>query len=527
MLSFLAFFAYAATFYRFKYFFSYLKKRTPVIVADIPHRVHKEQPLPVLIVVKNADTYPITLISCKIIHNGQVVGDFNLNKRIKQNYADFLFNVDVSHLSSGFHSFDIKISYQQKKKIYTFYNDNYRGTSRAAIPCYISTEPLPAIGEVAHCDMHVHSNYTDDQIEFGASVGATQKMAAAIGLKAIAITDHSYDLDDYEDNYLKNDPSLAKWKKYLTEMKHQAKEMEVFPIIGEEVSAQNSKKRNIHLLVYNSPTYFAGNGDSGEKWFHYYSENSIADVAEKAPNRSVLFAAHPCEPVPFLERLLLNRDGWHNQDVLLNKVTGVQIFNGQGKKYVRPCIDFWVHLLLSGSKKYILGGNDSHGNFGRNRAIDIPFISIKETYTQLLGKWRTDFYNWPHEVDNDKIARLLKAGNYSVSSGPALHIYALDKSNRRIHMGVSSSQLPETLHITVRSTQEFGAILSISVIFGDLKKKKEEVYFSLECPKHTLSIGEIVNIAQTDTGYFRVEAKTIGPKGTHFAFSNPIWFSNT
>ncbi|MFA6457029.1 MAG: hypothetical protein WCW40_09430, partial [Bacteroidota bacterium] len=60
------FFLYAETHYRFKYFFSLYKKSEPEIIVDGPHRLDPDKPYPIMILVKDADRYPVEIQSVKI-----------------------------------------------------------------------------------------------------------------------------------------------------------------------------------------------------------------------------------------------------------------------------------------------------------------------------------------------------------------------------------------------------------------------------------------------------------------------------
>ena len=67
----------------------------------------------------------------------------------------------------------------------------------------------------------------------------------------MAITDHSYDLDNMVQNYKKNDPELKKWQLFLAETAKLNQELEDFVIIpGEEVSVGNHKKQKRALLGF-------------------------------------------------------------------------------------------------------------------------------------------------------------------------------------------------------------------------------------------------------------------------------------
>ncbi|MCH6560272.1 hypothetical protein IH799_07965, partial [candidate division KSB1 bacterium] len=57
------FLLYAETHYSFKGIYSRLKKMEPEIIADVPHRIKRGHPIPVLLLIKDAHQYPIELNS--------------------------------------------------------------------------------------------------------------------------------------------------------------------------------------------------------------------------------------------------------------------------------------------------------------------------------------------------------------------------------------------------------------------------------------------------------------------------------
>ena len=60
-------FLYAETHYRFRYFFSFLRKHEPEIIADAPHRIDPNQSLPILVLVKDAHQFPIKLNKISVV----------------------------------------------------------------------------------------------------------------------------------------------------------------------------------------------------------------------------------------------------------------------------------------------------------------------------------------------------------------------------------------------------------------------------------------------------------------------------
>ncbi|KAA3614106.1 MAG: hypothetical protein D8M58_18095 [Calditrichaeota bacterium] len=517
---------YASTFYRFKYFFSYLKKRHPQFVADVPHRINKNNSLPILIIIKDANHFPCELIDVEIFVDKKSIQISKINKKITTNYWDQVLKIDVSKYETGFHKIDIKISYKFKDKIFNCYNDNYRTTSHDAFPVYFSNSDLPVIDGFVGGDMHSHSNNTDDQIEFGASLSATLEMADALGLSYYAVTDHSYDLDDYPDNFLKNDPKLEKWhsfQKNVQTINEQDNNVMIIP--GEEVSVRNSQNKTVHLLVYNDKKYFPGCGDSGEKWFRYFSELSIDDVLNNSSEQSLIFASHPADRVPSVHRFLLNRGHWSQQDASDERLCGVQIFNGHGTNKIDDAISFWKTLLLKGQKSFLLAGNDGHGNFGRNRYLSIPFVKINESYTQLFGKWRTDLFLGKTSKTVNNIIELLKNGNYSASNGPAVDFQIFDDKKTVINMGQESSLKPVAGKLTAKSSREFGGLTKIVIYQGQLNSGQEEVHLTKGLNKDIFELNFDFDIKEnTSQFYMRAEVQSSGPKGEHFAFTNPIWF---
>ncbi|MCB0282755.1 MAG: CehA/McbA family metallohydrolase [Calditrichae bacterium] len=515
--------SYASTYYRFKYFFSFLKKRHPQIVADIPHRVNKNKPLPVLLIVKNSDVYKAAIEEICIILDDKIIKKQKLNIQPDCDYWDSVFKLEVSEYSDGYHQINIQVSYTIGKHSFSCFNDNYRSTSHKPIPCYFSSDDLPGFPGYLKTETHSHSNYTNDQIEFGASIGASLELGKAIGLDCICITDHSYDLDDLPDNFLINDPDLSKWKdfrKTVAELNQTNPEMLIIP--GEEVSVRNKDKETVHMLVYNSDRYFEGSGDSGEKWFKYFSQYHISEVTSLLPDNALAFAAHPTETIPTTHKFLLNRNEWNVEDARDKNLTGVQIINGHGEDKLAKAIQFWKSLLLQGYKKYALAGNDAHGNYGRNRSIQIPFISISETYTQIFGNWRTDVFLGKKDRSVKNFIQALKNGNYSMSNGPALDMKIINNDNTEYTSGSTVSN-PHSILLKAKSTKEFGQLEKYYIYHGDIKNSQEVVYKSGTCTDiYELEIKvPIESISQK--GYFRAEIQSRGPKGHHFAFTNPIW----
>ena len=513
---------YAETHYTFKYFFSYLKKREPEIISDLPSRVKRGSLIPILIVIKDADKFPVLLKKITVLENNDVLFYVELNEKVCSDYKDLLFKMDSSNLDCGQHFFDIHIDYSIRGKAKKCFVDNYRGTSHKPLPIYISQHSIPRFKKCYFGETHSHTNYTTDQVEFGGSIEATKSMAQAIELDFFCATDHSYDLDDFKDNYLLNDPQLSKWDEFLKEVQlSNQKNPAVLAIPGEEVTIRNKADKNVHLLIYNSDKYFPGAGDSGEKWLKNYSELSIAQVISQIPESALAFSAHPSETSPLLQRLLIKRGSWQSEDCAESGLHGLQFINGGEPNNLEKGKNLWTEQLLLDNRLTGIAGNDAHGNFARFRQIGFPFITMRENYYHLFGNWRTGVYIPDGRINLDTLLSALKSGNCFMTNGPAL-LFELHDKKDSYWMGEECLN-PINCVIKARSTGEFGAVESIKLFVGSLDKKMESLFYLESLPGDNIEYHQEINLKNIPKrGYFRIEVTT---KLNFQALSNPIWFT--
>ncbi|MCX6136489.1 MAG: hypothetical protein NTV54_03225 [Ignavibacteriales bacterium] len=200
-------------------------------------------------------------------------------------------------------------------------NDNYRTTAKGPLRVFVSPTPLPRLPGWFLGDAHTHSYHTEDQVEFGAPPAASVALSKSMGLSFFCITDHSYDLDDSDDNYLINDPALPKWNRLQSEIDTLNSEEKTFAIVrGEEVSCWNTARENVHLLLYGTRRFFPGSGDGAERWFRTKAEHTIKEVVASIDDTVAAFAAHPLEHVPFLHRIFFGRGEWSEIDAAITVV---------------------------------------------------------------------------------------------------------------------------------------------------------------------------------------------------------------
>ncbi len=516
---------YAEIHYRFKWFFSLLKKREPEIIADVPHRLDPGNNLPVLLIIKDAHRFPVYIHYITVYIDEKPVIEKAIEKTFSKAYSDFIIEVQRIGTEEGHHAVNVKIHYTVNDKQSICFNDNYKQLSHAPLSCYFAKDGLPQMDGLFYGESHAHSNFTNDQIEFGASIESSARLARSIGLGFWCITDHSYDLDDDENDYLRNDPQLSKWHRFQIEVKRFNQANEDFCLIaGEEVSVRNRRDRNVHFLVLNSARFYHGNGDSGEHGFGRPSKNTISDITKSLPPGAVSYAAHPRETVPFLQRLLLKRDRWHKDDARTEKIHGLQIINGGEEKNITAYIAFWRDCLLEGRRLHLLAGNDAHGNFARSRIIAMPFVKLKEEMAHRFGVWKTGVFTDGKTLTSDAVVKRLADGNFFVTNGPALRLDAVLAENA-YPMGSAVSE-PQAFRIHIKSSREFGPIQGWRLLTGDLQSKKESILAENNDGKQYEFQTEIKFENSMQRSYVRLETITQNGSGRFQGFGNPIWIDN-
>lgn len=524
-------FLYAETHYSFKGIYSRLKKKEPEIIADLPHRIKLNRPIPVLVLMKDADQFPIYLqkIQIELVNQGKrEIFNFEYESQlISQKIWHQILEIKPRGNYRGKTFVDVIIQYTNKGDKRIIKNDNYVCTSHAPFEVFISEYELPKCDGWHFGEFHCHTIYTSDQVEFGAPLEATAHLAQAMGLSFFCATDHSYDLDDDPDDFLKDDPDFLKWEKFQQEVKGLNESNSQFVIVpGEEVSAGNRRNRNVHFLILNHRELLPGDGDSAEKWLQTRPDLSIEQILEKITSNALAFAAHPETKPPFLERVLVRRGKWEDKDYRHARLNGLQIWNGteagfnEGKQK-------WVQLLLQGRRLFISGGNDAHGNFNRFRQIGFPFFTMRENRHYLFGEVRTGVY-LEHGLSLNKLLEALKNGRMVVTDGPFANFWLRNEVNQLARMGDSICGRKFTTEIECRSTPEFGDLKEVKIYRGDLLEKKESLiktskYFS----KPYEQLIEFKIHEKINPSYLRAELYSELSGKIFKCLTNPIWINYT
>lgn len=498
------------------------------MLADVPYRVEAGRDMPVLILIKDADKYPVIIsevtIMIKVGHLSTVY-TFEVNAPVNSNLWKKVLHVKVPHeFRNQTVEVDVRIDYEINNKKKMIHNDNFTGLSHKPFFVFAAVEPQPCFANWFPGDLHFHTDYTNDQVEFGAPMDAAVEMAHGAGLSFFAATDHSYDLDDWEDNYLENDPDLKKWKKSREEIvvlnSMQKDKMVILP--GEEVSCSNEEGRNVHCLVLDHETFMPGSGDSAERWLKTEAELSISDVIKSAAPSGLVIAAHPKDPVPWLEKILIRRGSWSAADCRTHGINGLQILNGIDNHAFNLGLKEWVLQLLEGRHTFIFAGNDAHGNFNRYRQVKIPMLRLHEMEGhQAFGWARTVVWMGNDEFNVKNIISHLRSGNAVITNGPLVVFTLSNPKGDIFQIGETARGENHRLHMQGKTNREFGDFIEIKVIAGRLGGS--ETVLRVIKPESALIESEIALPTDRQT-YIRCEAKT---SKDLFCYTNPIWVENS
>jgi len=502
--------SYAEIHFHLKYLYPKYYMKESEIITDIPIRIikNKNRTIPLIIIVKDANLFPVTINSVNIsieVNDKMISKNFIIKKEISDKYFSQILDVDVKELETNqFLQIIAKLDVEINGKSKIIINDNFPDIPRKPYKTFYAKEPLPLPESWYAGEPHYHSIHTADQVEFGADVKSTAKLAKAMGLSWLFITDHSYDLDDSIISCTKNDADLPIWKHMLKDVKeYNSNELRIIP--GEEVSIGNSKGENVHMLAINHNEFIDGYGDSAEKWFKNKPQHFLTEINKLHKESNLFIAAHPIEKIPFMQKLTLRRGNWRDEDYQTSGIKFLQIINSAEPDNVKRSLNYWKKMLLKGNKYYLIAGNDAHGNFNVMRQIKSPFWKLFSSQKQVFGQFFTAY----KYIENEPVAGL-KNGEIIVSNGPFLS-FKLKVGNELFPIGSTSKTGKAKLILESKTSTEFGEIINISVFIGDYisnietEIKNPENNYELELP---------------NKGYVRMSLET---ENGGVVFTNPVW----
>jgi hypothetical protein len=498
---------------------------------DVPFRIEPEQSIPILLFCKDAHLFPALMKSLhiKIFYQNKILftKSFSINKMVTQKFWYQIFDIELKSRPIGDIFIDVTIEIEINGQVKWYMNDNYRISSHNPFSVYLAENSLPDLGQVIWGDLHYHSNYTEDQVEFGAPLAATVHLARALGLKFFAVTDHSYDLDDYENDILKNDPNLRKWQNLQSEVVLLNANHNFVIIPGEEVSAGNQRGKNVHFLILNNRQFIPGKGDGAEKWFQTKPDLSIKQILDNLESSALAFASHPEIKPPFLQKILIRRGKWETNDYAHSRLNGLQIWNGKTDDYFQKGLSQWRKQLLSGRKLIIVAGNDAHGNFNRFRQIGFPFLTFREKHFEIFGSTRTGIILETEKLSLPLVLNRIQQGKCIISNGPVLLFYGLGETGQRFQIGETFKSGLMELTIQAQSSSEFGTFKKLIIYVGDIVNQEEHVIWEEGDFPFKFQYKKEINIPYLPrSGYIRGELYTGNLSSKYHCYTNPIWIES-
>ena len=453
---------YAETHFKFKLPWSLLYKPWPEIQTDAPFQFVPGIEPTLWIVVRDAHRFPtlIEKIDISIAGTEDFRESKTVNLQIRATEQFGFYPVKLGKLPAGNYDIDCRISAKRINENGEPTADKERSFSRWNLPGLkpaplkiqvLAEEPPKAPGFVAG-ETHCHTHYSADHVEHGASPAVLQQAAKAVGLDFVSCTDHAYDFAYTTEDYTKEaDTPLTRFDALREEVRklNEADDMPLM-IAGEEVSSGNSKGENVHMTVLGPEGYLPGLGDCGRNWLDNKPTFKISKLLEMTTAHC--FAAHPMQPMGYLEKFIFRRGYWSHKDLNLDashKIRGIQFWNGTRDEGFKLGRDWWIEELGKGNFLLPIGGNDAHGDLNDTTSVSLPLISLRHSREHVFGKVRT-VVKLDSPLTLNTLNEAFAGDNCYITDGPALW---WERGEKKV-----------TFH--ARNTQDFGGAFRYIRIYG-------------------------------------------------------------
>ena len=402
---------YAETHFKFKLPWSLLYKPWPEIIFDAPFQFVPGVSPYLWIVVRDANRFPTTIKTADILlkHNIENAFDNTLEKGpqpdisihkdldIEVREQMHFIPLPLGEIPAGTYEVYCKLTVERDGKTQTFERWNLPRLKPVPLRIKVLNEALPIAPGYAAGEMHCHTHYSADHVEYGATPEVLQLAAKAVGLDFVNCTDHAYDFAFTQEDFTKEAespvPRFQKLREEIAALPSKNENGEDLPLLlaGEEVSAGNSKGENVHVTVLAPEGYLPGLGDCGRYWLNNKPTLSIKQVLNMT--KAHCFAAHPFQQMGLLEKFIFRRGYWKPEDLnwapQKHAIRGLQFWNGIRDEGFKLGREFWINELGKGNYLLPIGGNDAHGDLNSMTAVDLPLISLKHTRAHTFGNVRT------------------------------------------------------------------------------------------------------------------------------------------
>lgn len=524
---------YAETHFRFAGLPSFLFKKEPEIIFDLPFRAKIGETIPLFLFTKDAHEYPVKLLQMTTHISAQkrsyrkLISE-KLDQPVSEKYFSRTFELAADMFpTAGFYELDVELTYELNGKIKSLRQDNYRSIPHEPFEIYLSNEALPMLEGWHWGDLHVHSNFTEDQVEFGAPIAETIRCAKSVGLGFLAVTDHSFDFDTADSDAIPDQEfSSPKWETFISEIQRlQAANRDFVLLPGEEVSTGNDRNQNIHCLLIGNREFYPGSGDGAKILFKNEPTLPLPELLSRIrmkENHTVIAAAHPGDIPPRSQKFILNRGYWNDADLLNERMDYWQILNGKLDRFFLSSIEKWKQALLNRRPIGILAGTDAHGNFNCFRQIKTPLLKMVKHRYQLLGLTRTGVFI-QGKPNHGNLLDALRKKRVVISNGPIIYMEVV-RDGHIFRIGDEVSLDPTVMiKLQAKSSEEFGELHNIYLYNGSYQDQKEH-RLAVEVPDRTYAFEERIDLfGRIKSGYIRAEVYTDNGLANFFCLTNPIW----
>ena len=447
---------YAETHFKFKLPWSLLYKPWPEIIFDAPFQfVPGVEPM-LWIVVRDADRFPTTIKTVEIRLSNVIPAGTLLESNATENAArqpDVVISKDLNtevqeqmrfiplalgKIPAGTYEAHCKLTIERKGKTQTFERWNLPRLKPVPLRFKVLSEALPIAPGYAAGEMHCHTHYSADHVEYGATPEVLQQAAKAVGLDFVSCTDHAYDFAFTQEDFTKEAnspvPRFQKLREEIAALPSTDENGNRLPLMiaGEEVSAGNSKGENVHMTVLGPEGYLPGLGDCGRYWLENRPTRSIKQILNMT--EAHCFAAHPFQQMGLLEKFVFRRGYWKPEDLNLSgkhAIRGIQFWNGIRDEGFKLGREFWINELGKGNYLLPIGGNDAHGDLNSMTAVNLPLISLKHTRAHTFGNVRTVVRIDERGETLASLNAAFSGDNCYVTDGPALWWERSDKEKSK------------------------------------------------------------------------------------------------
>lgn len=440
---------YAETHFKFKLPWSLLYKPWPEIIFDAPFQFVPSVEPYLWIVVRDADHFPTTIKNAEIVLKTRTQNAQDLDLQLQDApQPDIVINRDLNtevcnqmkfiplalgKIPVGSYEAHCKLTVEREGKSQTFERWNLPRLKPVPLRFKVLKEMPPIAPGYAAGEMHCHTHYSADHVEYGATPEVLQLAAKAVGLDFVNCTDHAYDFAFTQEDYTKEAdspvPRFQKLREEIAALPVKDENGGDMPLMlaGEEVSAGNSKGENVHMTVLAPEGYLPGLGDCGRYWLENRPTRSIKQILNMT--EAHCFAAHPFQQMGLLEKFVFRRGYWKPEDLQLknkHSIRGLQFWNGIRDEGFKLGREFWINELGKGNYLLPIGGNDAHGDLNSMTAVDLPLISLKHTRAHTFGNVRTVIKLDESDAKQESplsladINAAFAADNCYITDGPAL-----------------------------------------------------------------------------------------------------------